>query len=163
MECCVCRCLALMDAIRIYRINTTDIKGTHNIATPEGFEGNGNLRFFKDSFSLAFKRQDVKDSIAYVVKPCFFVQCIFVWLFVFQTLLKFFESSPEQLYVLEDTHCWIQTVFDSDRRCMSSNPQTRLTHHRCRWLLITPAPYMVLPLFATRFADYAGGIRVSFI
>ena len=24
-------------------------------------------------------------------------------------------------------------------------------------------PYMVLPLFATRFADYAGGIRVSFI
>ena len=28
---------------------------------------------------------------------------------------------------------------------------------------ITPAPYMVLPLFATRFADYAGGIRVSFI
>ena len=24
-------------------------------------------------------------------------------------------------------------------------------------------PYMVLPPFATRFADYAGGIRVSFI
>ena len=30
-------------------------------------------------------------------------------------------------------------------------------------LIITLTPYMVLPLFATRFADYAGGIRVSFI
>ena len=29
--------------------------------------------------------------------------------------------------------------------------------------VITLTPYMVLPLFATRFADYAGGIRVSFI
>ena len=29
--------------------------------------------------------------------------------------------------------------------------------------LITLTPYMVLPLFATRFADYAGGIRVSFM
>ena len=28
---------------------------------------------------------------------------------------------------------------------------------------ITLTPYMVLPLFATRFADYAGGNRVSFI
>ena len=28
---------------------------------------------------------------------------------------------------------------------------------------ITLTPYMVLPLFATRFADYAGGTRVSFI
>ena len=28
---------------------------------------------------------------------------------------------------------------------------------------ITLTPHMVLPLFATRFADYAGGIRVSFI
>ena len=28
---------------------------------------------------------------------------------------------------------------------------------------ITLTPYMALPLFATRFADYAGGIRVSFI
>ena len=28
---------------------------------------------------------------------------------------------------------------------------------------ITLTPYMVLPLFATRFADYAGGIRVPFI
>ena len=28
---------------------------------------------------------------------------------------------------------------------------------------ITPTPYMVLPLFATRFAAYAGCIRVSFI
>ena len=28
---------------------------------------------------------------------------------------------------------------------------------------ITLTPYMVLPLFATRFADYTGGIRVSFI
>ena len=27
----------------------------------------------------------------------------------------------------------------------------------------TLTPYMVLPLFATRFTDYAGGIRVSFI
>ena len=29
--------------------------------------------------------------------------------------------------------------------------------------VITPTPYMVLPLFATRFAAYAGGIQVSFI
>ena len=29
--------------------------------------------------------------------------------------------------------------------------------------LITLTPYIVLPLFATRFADYAGGIWVSFI
>ena len=29
--------------------------------------------------------------------------------------------------------------------------------------LITLPPYMVLPLFATRFAAYARGIRVSFI
>ena len=29
--------------------------------------------------------------------------------------------------------------------------------------IITLTPYMVLPLFAIRFADYAGGIRVSFI
>ena len=29
--------------------------------------------------------------------------------------------------------------------------------------VITLTPYMVLPLLATRFADYAGGIRVSFI
>ena len=28
---------------------------------------------------------------------------------------------------------------------------------------ITPTPYMVLPLFAARFADCAGGIQVSFI
>ena len=28
---------------------------------------------------------------------------------------------------------------------------------------ITPTPYMVLPLFATRFAADAGGIRVSFV
>ena len=28
---------------------------------------------------------------------------------------------------------------------------------------ITLTPYMVLPLFATSFADYAGGIQVSFI
>ena len=28
---------------------------------------------------------------------------------------------------------------------------------------ITPTPYMVLPLFVTSFAAYAGGIRVSFI
>ena len=31
------------------------------------------------------------------------------------------------------------------------------------WLANYANPYMVLPLFATRFADYAGGIRVSFI
>ena len=31
------------------------------------------------------------------------------------------------------------------------------------WLVITLTPYMVLPLFATRIAEYAGGIQVSFI
>ena len=42
-----------------------------------------------------------------------------------------------------------------------------LTGHLCgeftgsRWITLTP--YMVLPLFATRFADYAGGIRVFFL
>ena len=30
-------------------------------------------------------------------------------------------------------------------------------------IIITSTPYMVLPLFATRFAAYAGGIRVSFM
>ena len=30
-------------------------------------------------------------------------------------------------------------------------------------LTIAPTPYMALPLFATRFAAYAGGTRVSFI
>ena len=35
--------------------------------------------------------------------------------------------------------------------------------NKSNYQLITPAPYMVLTLFATRFADYAGGIRVSFI
>ena len=30
-------------------------------------------------------------------------------------------------------------------------------------MAITPTPCMALPLFATRFAAYAGGIRVSFI
>ena len=30
-------------------------------------------------------------------------------------------------------------------------------------MIITLTPYMVLPLFATRFADYAGGIRISFM
>ena len=30
-------------------------------------------------------------------------------------------------------------------------------------IIITPTPYMVLPLFATRFAAYTGGIRVSFM
>ena len=29
--------------------------------------------------------------------------------------------------------------------------------------VITLNPYMALPLFTTRFAGYAGGIRVSFI
>ena len=31
------------------------------------------------------------------------------------------------------------------------------------WLPITLTPYMVLLLFSSRFADYAGGIRVSII
>ena len=31
------------------------------------------------------------------------------------------------------------------------------------YVTITINPYMVLPLFATRFADYAEGIRVSFL
>ena len=39
-------------------------------------------------------------------------------------------------------------------------PKFIAPHKLC---LITLTPYMVLPLFATRFADYAGGIRVSFI
>ena len=38
--------------------------------------------------------------------------------------------------------------------------RTGFNFSKCR---ITPTPYMVLPLFATRFAAYAGGIRVSFI
>ena len=39
--------------------------------------------------------------------------------------------------------------------CLSIWPQTIV--------VITLTPYMLLPLFATRFADYTGGIRVSFI
>ena len=36
-------------------------------------------------------------------------------------------------------------------------------HKLMNWVVITLTPYMVLPLFATRFADYAGGIEVFFI
>ena len=43
-----------------------------------------------------------------------------------------------------------------------ANPNNRLKQD-FESPLITLTPYMVLPLFATRFADYAGGIRVSFI
>ena len=39
----------------------------------------------------------------------------------------------------------------------------RVTGHLCGEFAGTLTPYMMLPLFATRFADYAGGIRVSFI
>ena len=45
-------------------------------------------------------------------------------------------------------------TYNQNKTCdkiMKSPPQTTLT------------PYMVLPLFATRFAEYTGGIRVSFI
>ena len=48
---------------------------------------------------------------------------------------------------------------------MANNHQLLLNKYRS-WItsgLITPTPYMVLPLFATRFAACAGGIRVSFI
>ena len=41
--------------------------------------------------------------------------------------------------------------------------KTELWYYSNNQLTITRTPYMVLPLFATRFADYAGGIRVSFI
>ena len=40
---------------------------------------------------------------------------------------------------------------------------TEQTTEAFDWKLITLTLYMVLPLFATRFTDYAGGIRVSFI
>ena len=36
-------------------------------------------------------------------------------------------------------------------------------HSAYLFVTITLTPYMVLPLFATRFADYTEGIRVSFI
>ena len=50
----------------------------------------------------------------------------------------------------------------------SGNGLSPIQHQAITWtnadlLSITLTPYMVLPLFATRFADYAGGIRVSFI
>ena len=38
-----------------------------------------------------------------------------------------------------------------------------ITGTHANLLLITLTPFMVLPLFATRFADYAVGTRVSFI
>ena len=53
-------------------------------------------------------------------------------------------------------HCW--PIWCLDRwcwRCMAAILDV--------WFPITLTPYMVLPLFATRFAAYAGGIRVSFI
>ena len=43
-------------------------------------------------------------------------------------------------------------AFEATNRCIY------LRH----WQVITLTPYMMLPLFATRFADYAGGILVSF-
>ena len=46
---------------------------------------------------------------------------------------------------------------------LNSHTHNSMIYGETDTLSITLTPYMVLPLFATRFADYAGGIRVSFI
>ena len=49
-------------------------------------------------------------------------------------------------------------------RFQSSGRQGKISGvHVILLMVITLTPYVVLPLFATRFADYAGGIRVFFI
>ena len=66
--------------------------------------------------------------------------------------------------------CWANVSIPMLAQCLCAN--TGPTSVCQPWLkvsmplltdAITLTPYMVLPLFATRFADYAGGIRVSFI
>ena len=77
-------------------------------------------------------------------------------------LVKWFESggliATEQIgfkpkYTVSTAHAWQSPKWCKAGLWNSLKPKKR----------ITLTPYMVLPLFATRFADYAGGIRVSFI
>ena len=61
-------------------------------------------------------------------------------------------------------HIWISklTIISSDYGFLPGRHQA-IIWTNAGVLLITLTPYMVLQLFATRFAAYAGGIRVSFI
>ena len=63
-------------------------------------------------------------------------------------------------------HCWlyrVQTIYKLTSNTLTSNEWTVAVLYTYTLRRITPTPYMILPLFATRFAAYAGGIRVSFI
>ena len=63
-----------------------------------------------------------------------------------KTMLKAAKTFPAMI---------VHRTFVKVTTCLSIWPQTIV--------VITLTPYMLLPLFATRFADYTGGIRVSFI
>ena len=66
-------------------------------------------------------------------------------------------------YILVDQHS-ISVIKHIRNLIMSLRDiMVNLAHMQYIYYPITLTPYMVLPLFATRFADYAGGIKVSFI
>ena len=58
-----------------------------------------------------------------------------------------------------------QSNHRDQHECSPTTQKTEICHDTNCAVIggITLTPYMLLPLFATRFADYAGGIRVSFI
>ena len=56
----------------------------------------------------------------------------------------------------------LTTVIDSDNG-LSPDRRQVIFGTNDGIVLITPTPYIVFPLFATRFAAYTGGIRISFI
>ena len=87
-------------------------------------------------------------------------------------------DSPQSRYTIprsatacQDQYCLRKKSYFSDITAMVigrdayRNPHDDLgyLYNTSDVFSITLTPYMVLPLFATRFAAYAGGIRVSFI
>ena len=58
---------------------------------------------------------------------------------------------------MNKSHQMIYYQHRHDKRSSALTPEPSLFY------IITLTLYMVLPLFVTRFADYAGGIRLSFI
>ena len=60
-----------------------------------------------------------------------------------------------------DIRSWIMDKSITESNKIYESYLTRLFSYVSSTITLTP--YIVLPLFATRFADYAGGIRVSFI
>ena len=74
------------------------------------------------------------------------------------------------LFSFHDWHVWrhFDWLVQERRNSSALTMELRLscTNPSIWWFVSEPiklTPYMVLPLFATRFADYAGVFRVSFI